>query len=131
MEYEQLTERLDEGFDRSSLAIWKEMSAWAHQGGIDPAGRAASMETSLLVVTGERDDLAHPQDGKALFDAAGTADATYVKFTRENHGYAPGHLDIILGSRAVDVVWPVITRWLDERSTVVPLDDNVSLAEVG
>ena len=118
MEYDQLTERLDEGFDRSSLAIWKEMSAWAHHGGIDPGGKAAEMDTPLLVVAGARDDLAHPQDGKALFDAAGSDDATYVKFTEANHGYAPGHLDIILGSRAVEVVWPVIVDWLDARALV-------------
>jgi len=131
MEYEQLTERLDEGFDRSSLAIWKEMSGWAHHGGIDPTGKAAEMDAPLLVVTGARDDLAHPQDGKALFDATGTDDATYVKFTEQNHGYAPGHLDIILGSQAVEVVWPVIADWLDQRSTAAPVIEAASIPRAG
>ena len=123
MEFEQLVERLDEGFDRSGLAVWKEMSAWALGDGIDPTGRVATLTTPLLVLTGDGDDLAHPRDGKALFDACGSDDASFVMFTERTHGYAPGHLDIVLGHRAVDVVWPVISEWLDARAapTVAPV----------
>lgn len=116
MEYAQLVERLDEGFDRSSLAVWKDMSRWAVAGGIDPAGRVSELQTPMLVVVGEGDDLAHPRDGKALFDACGSEDATFIMFCHRDHGYAPGHLDIILGQRAPEVVWPVLADWLDERS---------------
>ena len=112
MEYAQLVERLDEGFDRSSLAVWKDMSRWA-VGGIACRARERAANADARR-RGRGDDLAHPRM-KALFGTCGSEDATFIMFCHRDHGYAPGHLDIILGQRAPG--WSGRPRGLARRAS--------------
>lgn len=114
-ERELASERVLDGFDRSALAIWKEMAGWALGDAVDVGGAFAELDRPLLVLTGEADNLAHPADGRAAYQASASRDRTYVNFTRAVHGYGPGHLDIVLGRRAPAVVWPVMLDWLEAR----------------
>jgi len=114
-ERELASERVLDGFDRSALAIWKEMAGWALGDPVDVGGAFARLDLPLLVLTGEADNLAHPVDGRAAYQASASRDRAYVNFTRAIHGYGPGHLDIILGRRAPEIVWPVMLDWLEAR----------------
>ncbi len=118
LEPDLLEERLIHGFDTVGSGIWLHMARWARGEPIDPQGHFGRLDLPLLVLTGEDDGLAHPQDGEACYVAAeGSRDRTLVAFSREQYGHAPGHLDIMLGTRAPDVVWPILFDWLEVRGT--------------
>jgi polyhydroxyalkanoate synthase len=115
IEREMLRERLIHGFDRTGLAIWKEMSTWI-DAPVAPPEALSALRTPVLVMTSEGDALATPADARGFFDAAGTHDKTLIVLSEAEHGHAPGHLDIVLGRRAPDVVWPLLFDWLEARA---------------
>jgi pimeloyl-ACP methyl ester carboxylesterase len=116
IERELLRERLVHGFDRTGLAIWKEMSTWIHEP-VAPVAAIGELGTPILVMTSEGDALATPDDARGFFDAAGARDKTLIVLNEAEHGLAPGHLDIVLGRRSPDVVWPLLFSWLEQRAS--------------
>lgn len=121
-ERELARERVVDGFDRTGVAVWKEMATWALGAPVDVGGAFARLDLPLLVATGEGDNLAHAEDGLAAYQASASSDRTYVNFSEAVHGYGPGHLDIILGRRAPEVVWPVLLDWLVARAGADRMD---------
>lgn len=112
-----LRERLLEGFDVTGLAVLEDMSRWALGARIDDGSFAALEELPLLVISGEADRLATIADGRACYEASRSRDRTHLIISEANEGYAAGHLDIVIGARAPDIVWPKLQRWLDDRSS--------------
>jgi pimeloyl-ACP methyl ester carboxylesterase len=71
----------------------------------------------VLVVAGARDWLVPPHDLRSVFEQLGSRDKHFFLAgkdagLKENYG----HVDLILGTRALSEIFPRILHWLDERS---------------
>ena len=71
----------------------------------------------LLAIAGGGDLTAPPEDVKYALSHVGSKDIAYHEFSKEN-GYSAdyGHLDLNLGVKAREEVYPVIYEWLRERA---------------
>jgi len=76
--------------------------------------------TPCLILAGKGDDLAHYEDVKYGFDHIGSKEKTFLLFgkhVKDSQGniissFDYGHLDINLGEKARDEVFPIIYDWL-------------------
>jgi len=120
VEPELLAERLDRGFDWTSVRVWQEMSRWSKDG--TPRFHAAwqAADVPVLVALGDRDHLLPVEDGRLAYDHARSADRTLRVFDLYTDGAHWGHLDIVLGIQAPRVVWPVVSAWLHARAGGAP-----------
>ncbi len=116
LEPEILQERLENGFDWTSITVWQEMSRWAAEGRVDFEERWKSTDVPLLVLLGDRDHLLPPDDGRAAYDLSGSQDRTLRIFDDWHDEVHWGHLDLILGKLAPKHVWPYLERWMRARS---------------
>ncbi len=116
VEPELLAERLEHGFDWTSLKVWQEMSRWASDGTFDYDDAWHTTDLPLFVGLGDKDHLLPPEDGQLAFTRSGSQDKTLVLFDDWHHGTHWGHLDIILGKDAPAQVWPTLHAWMAERS---------------
>lgn len=115
LEPELLAERLERGFDWTSLHVWLDMSRWAHEGGFDYAEPWAAADVPLLVITGDLDHLMPPPDARAAFTESGSRDKQLLELEPWNTGFHWGHLDLVSGKAAPEHVWAPIRRWIGER----------------
>jgi pimeloyl-ACP methyl ester carboxylesterase len=115
MERELLEERLRLGFDWTSVEVWLEMSGWATGGAFPYAEAFRAIEVPIFVIVGDRDPLLTPADARKIFEDARHPDRTFVEFEPFEYEVHWGHIDLILGRRAPDIVWPQIVAWLDAR----------------
>ena len=92
------------------------MSRWAL--GEPLAWREAFRRTDLplLVVWGDLDPLVTELDALACFNESGSSDKQWIRFDAFEHGAHFGHVDLILGRKAPDIVWPTLREWLVARS---------------
>jgi len=116
IERELLEERLRLGFDWESVEVWLQMCRWAAGEQLAYAKDFEQLDIPLLVIAGDHDALARPRDAWACFDASGSSDREIVVFDNYNHQVHWGHLDLILGRKAPEETWPVLLKWLDDRS---------------
>ena len=103
------------GFDWTSVKVWQEMSRWSSQGVFDYDERWQRTDVPVLVVLGDRDHLLPIPDGRMAFDRSASTDRQLQIFDDWQHETHWGHLDLILGRRAPDHVWPCIGAWLADR----------------
>lgn len=115
IERELLEERLVDGFDWTSLEVWVELSTWAAGSGHPYAEAFRRAAPPLLVLVGDADPLIRPSDARPCFEDAGTEDKAFVVLEPFEHGAHWGHVDLILGRRAPEHVWPLILAWIAER----------------
>jgi polyhydroxyalkanoate synthase len=115
VERELLEERLRLGFDWTSTEVWLQMCRWALGERFAWADAFARSNVPLLVIAGDADPLLHPDDARVCYDASGSSDRTFIEFEPFEHGSHWGHLDLILGKRAPEVVWPRMIGWMNER----------------
>ena len=115
LEPELLAERLERGFDWTSLHVWLDMSRWAHEGGFDYAQAWAAADVPLLVITGDLDHLMPPPDARAAFTESGSRDKQLLELEPWNTGAHWGHLDLVSGKAAPEHVWAPVRRWIGER----------------
>jgi polyhydroxyalkanoate synthase len=71
--------------------------------------RLADVRAPVLAVAGHRDHLVPPAMARPLVDLVGSADREYLELPA-------GHVGLLAGSRARDMLWPALTAWLDARS---------------
>ncbi len=116
MERELLAERLQLGFDWTSIEVWLQMCRWARGEPLAHAEAFGHTDVPLLVLAGDLDPLVRPDDARACFEASGSSDKQLVIFDPFEHHVHWGHIDLILGHRAPDTVWPRICAWMHERS---------------
>jgi polyhydroxyalkanoate synthase len=116
VERDLLEERLRLGFDWTSLEVWLQMSRWALGERFAYADAFEKLDVPLLVMAGNADPLLHPEDAKKCFEGSGSRDKTFVELEPFEHEVHWGHLDLVLGKRAPDLVWPRIVGWLNARS---------------
>lgn len=115
VERDLLDERLRLGFDWTSLEVWREMADWALGAPFPYAEAFAGVDVPLLVLAGDADTLLTPADARRCYEASGAKDKSFVLFEPFDHKVHWGHLDLVLGKHAPDEVWPVITRWMQDR----------------
>ncbi len=116
LERDLLEERLAMGFDWESVEVWLEMSEAAASGQVLPAAAPfAAVDVPLLVLTGDHDPLVRPVDARRCFEASASSDRTLLVLDPFEHRVHWGHVDLILGTHAPDVVWRTITEWMSRR----------------
>ncbi|MBX2803011.1 MAG: lysophospholipase [Myxococcales bacterium] len=116
MERELLRERLERGFDWTSTEVWVEMSQWATGQPFPYAEAFGRSEVPLLVVAGDADPLVSHDDARRTFDASGSADKELLLLDAFEHRVHWGHIDLILGRHAPEIVWPQLLAWLERRA---------------
>lgn len=76
----------------------------------------AKIQLPLLLIGGEKDQVAPPEAVWAVHRAVGSADRTVRIFgPRYKDAAAYGHMDLILGMKSRQEVFPVIGEWLKRR----------------
>lgn len=116
IERDLLEERLVEGFDWTSVEVWLEMSRWATGDRLPYHDAWGGTDVPLLVACGDADPLVTEHDARRCLEAAGSTDKELVVFDAFEHGAHWGHVDLILGRRAPEVVWPKLAGWMSRRS---------------
>jgi len=115
IEPEILAERLEEGFDWTSVRVWQEMARWAATGDFDYDAAWRTTDVPLYVILGDKDHLLPPEDGRVAFDRSGSVDKTLLTLSDWEHEVHWGHLDLVLGRLAPVHVWPRVESWLIDR----------------
>jgi polyhydroxyalkanoate synthase subunit PhaC len=115
VEFDLLNERIRQGFDWTSVAVWSQMSRWANGERLSFDKAFRESDTPLLVVLGDHDALLGVEDGMKCYEASGASDREAIVFNAYEHGRHWGHLDLILGRSAPQVTWPYIAAWLEAR----------------
>lgn len=110
-----LEDRLARGFDWTSAEIWIQMSRWALGEPAPFVDSFPSLSMPLLVVAGDADPLVKPDDARAAFAASQSPDKELVVFDAYEHRVHWGHIDLILGQHAPEIVWPRLGDWLVAR----------------
>ena len=116
IERDLLEERLELGFDWFSVEVWLQMARWAGGEPFAYAEPFGGVDVPLLVISGDHDVLARPRDGQACYDGSGSSDREFLLLDAFEHQVHWGHLDLILGHKAPEEVWPRIADWLSQRS---------------
>lgn len=116
IEPELLQERLEKGFDWTSVKVWQEMSRWAATGSFEYEDGWRTADVPLLVTLGDEDHLLPPDDGRLAYTRSGSSDKTLHVFDDYNNEVHWGHLDLVLGTHAPRHVWPVLADWMELRS---------------
>ena len=115
VEPELAQERMRRGFDYIPVRVWQEMARWSEADDVpwDTGWREA--DTPCLIMLGDRDSMLFPEEGTAAYERSGSSDRT-LKVLDDRDGLTHwGHLDIVLGKKAPDHVWPQIDAWMNSR----------------
>ncbi|MFK7927340.1 MAG: alpha/beta hydrolase [Myxococcota bacterium] len=115
MDRHLLEERLEKGFDWTSVEVWMQMAQWARGEAFPYAEAFEALDLPLMVMAGDRDPLVPHEDAKACFDASTSSDKELVLLEPFDYEVHWGHIDVILGRRAPHVVWPIIGDWMQQR----------------
>jgi polyhydroxyalkanoate synthase subunit PhaC len=109
-----LEEHLRLAFDVASLGELRNMFEWATERRF--GGKASTyvesfekMDRPLLVVSGANDDLAPPASVRPGYERSRSTDKTYRQLPL-------GHIDLLVGSDAPLMTWPLLRDWLVKRS---------------
>lgn len=118
-EPEVLKERLERGFDWTGINIFLEMMRWARDGKIEGGAweeAFAALDRPLLVLAGDRDGLLPPADAMPAYTNSRSRDKSWKLLSPAREEGHWGHLDIVLGRRAPQYVWPLVADWMLERA---------------
>ncbi len=86
------------------------------QGDFSYRRNLAKIQLPILLIGGEGDMLAPPEAIRIVYRSVDSTDRTLRIFgTRSKDSVTYGHIDLILGKRAREEVFPVIGRWLQQR----------------
>jgi polyhydroxyalkanoate synthase len=109
-----LDEHFRLAFDAAGVGELVEMFRWAAErrfGGEDSnyVEGFEKLDLPLLVVAGANDDLAPPASVRPAFERSGSRDKTYQSLPL-------GHIDLLVGSDAPLMTWPLVTKWIGARA---------------
>ena len=115
VEPELAKERMRRGFDYIPVRVWQEMASWVEADMVpwDSGWRAARVPCFIML--GDRDSMLYPDEGQAAFHRAGGTDKELRIFDDQDGLTHWGHLDIVLGKKAPEHVWPALHDWLAHR----------------
>jgi len=119
MEREILAENLAAAFEHTRVAIalglvglGSESALKSHDGLTDYGLAFELADKPLLVIAGSRDALAPPASVRPIYDSSRSTDKTFREFPL-------GHIDLVLGRSAPNLVWPLVRTWLHARAANV------------
>jgi polyhydroxyalkanoate synthase len=115
MEKRLIQERVRKGFDWTNAEIWLDMARLAMGAPFPYKTGFQTVDVPLLVLAGDRDKLLSPEEARACFDDSGSSDKTFRLYEKAIDGMHWGHLDLVLGRYAPEVVWPEILAWMRAR----------------
>jgi polyhydroxyalkanoate synthase subunit PhaC len=109
-----LDEHLRLAFDAAGVGEMIEMFRWAAErrfGGEDLnyVDAFEKLDLPLLVIAGANDDLAPPASVRPGFERSGSRDKTYQSLPL-------GHIDLLVGTDAPLMTWPLVRKWLGARA---------------
>lgn len=113
-----LAERLERGFDWTSVSVWLEMARWGTTGRFDYESQWPSVRTPLLVVAGDLDHLMLPADARVPYDLYEGPDRTLHLLDDYTTGLHWGHLDLVSGKDAPAHTWTILRDWMMARAGV-------------
>ncbi|MGH7820845.1 MAG: alpha/beta fold hydrolase [Candidatus Binatia bacterium] len=107
-----------------SIAKLRQLACWSSEQVFCSADRTIDYRaalrrftTPILVAAGRDDRLARPESVHLAVEEIGSSDREFVEFGEEaGHSADYGHIDLILGRRARDEVFPRVGDWLDART---------------
>ncbi len=67
-----------------------------------------ALDIPLLVIAGDKDDLAPPASVEPAYHRSHSTDKTYRRFPR-------GHIDLLVGRDSPQTIWPLCASWLTAR----------------
>jgi poly(3-hydroxyalkanoate) synthetase len=77
----------------------------------------SDVQVPILLIGGEGDKIAPPEALRSVYRAVTSTDRTLRIFgPRSQDSLAYGHIDLILGKKAKQEVFPVIGRWIKQRA---------------
>jgi polyhydroxyalkanoate synthase len=86
-----------------------------HMGRVPIGERLAALRAPLLVIGGNDDGLAPEDAVAALFARAGSREKELVIVGDSRPGEGVGHIDLLVGRRAPELVWSRLYRFLDRH----------------
>lgn len=94
---------------------WIARGRWdSEDGAADYRAGLARVTVPTLVIAGDRDRLARPASVRAGYEGIGAAEREFIEVGTEGGAHAHyDHLDLILGRRADEEVFPHVLAWLD------------------
>jgi pimeloyl-ACP methyl ester carboxylesterase len=126
MEPEILAENLSAAFEHTRVAIALGLvglgseSALKSHDGLNDYGLAFELaDKPLLVIAGTRDALAPPASVRPVYDQSRSSDKTYREFPL-------GHIDMLLGRDAPQLVWPLAKTWLTSRAERARIEEQAA-----
>ena len=69
----------------------------------------SAITAPLLTIAGSKDHIVPPEMARPLNDLVASRDSEYLELPA-------GHVGLLAGSGARDLLWPKVTDWLDARS---------------
>lgn len=118
MEPQVLSQHMSLAMDSGSITVLRNMflaAAEARESGHRLGGLSGfvegfeAMDVPLLVIAGKSDDLAPPASVEPAYRSSRSRDKTYRVFPQ-------GHIDLLMGKDATTTVWPLLERWIGDRS---------------
>lgn len=116
IEPDLLAERLEHGFDWTSLNVWMDMARWGASGQFEHDEAWGRTDTPLLVLAGDLDHLLPPGDARVAYERSGSKDKQFTVLDDYHTGHHWGHLDLISGTHAPRWVWEPVRAWMRERA---------------
>jgi len=112
---------LSVGVDDEPPSMLAQFASWLERDRFDSAdGKTdylrglAEVRVPLLVVAGRADALAPPWVVRPAYEALGTDEKKWWVAGEVNGAQADySHMDLLLGERCADEVWPVVAEWLE------------------
>lgn len=113
-----LSQHMALAMDNGSITVLRNMflaAAEANESGHRLGGLSGFAEAfeatnlPLLIIAGKDDDLAPPESVMPAYESSRARDKTYRAFPQ-------GHIDLIMGNRAVTTIWPLIEQWIAARA---------------
>jgi polyhydroxyalkanoate synthase len=107
-----LAEHLRLAFDRAGVGDMLDMfdaDGRFFGGASDHRERFEKLDVPLLVIAGASDDLAPPASVRPGFSRSRSSDKRYEVVPL-------GHIDLLVGRDAPLITWPLVSRWIADRS---------------
>ena len=98
------------------MKVLQEMSRWAAEGHFEYDEQWHRVDVPFLCVLADKDHLLPPEDGRLAFERSGSSDKELKLFDDWSHEVHLGHLDLLMGKKAPEHVWPALAEWMTARS---------------
>jgi polyhydroxyalkanoate synthase subunit PhaC len=117
IEPELVQERLLIGFDWTSVKVWLEMARWGSTNHFDYEEEWAEVDVPLFVILGDKDHLLTPESGIGAYELSGSNNKRMVIMDDFYHNTHWGHLDLVIGQTAPQMIWEPIAEWMNNITT--------------